>query len=562
MPEPVRGTVLVLEDDEGLAQLVRRRLERLGYAVVSATTPDEAMTVLEAGAVELVVLDYRLRGDVSGLDFYRRLQAEGSDIPAILVTGFADEAKVIEAIRAGVRDFVPKTPDFLDYLLPAIERVTSQVRTKRQAAETEAVRRTNEQLQESIAERRRLEEELRLRNEQLIEADRRKDEFLAMLAHELRNPLAAIGNCSKLLRRVTTQTDRDWCQEVIERQAGQLARLIDDLLDISRVARGKVELRKERISLREAVDRATATVRPLLSERSHTLTIALPAGPLRLEADPTRMEQILVNLLTNAAKYTDPGGQITVSARENKHETTITVTDTGVGIAPEMLPRIFDLFAQVDHSLDRAQGGLGIGLTLVRRLAELHGGHVEARSEGLGKGSEFSVRFPRPDDSETVTAKVDASPTLAHQTGACVLVVDDNRDMAIGMASLLQFAGFDARTAHDGTSALKAAYELHPQIILLDIGLPGMDGFEVAARLRSDETCKNTVIVAVSGYGQEADRRRSQEAGFDHHVVKPIDHDALITLLSDIIERKKHVRSNNSPSFAFAFDRPAASENN
>ncbi len=535
-----RGTVLVLEDDEGVTHLVRLRLERLGYVVVSATTPDDALGLIERGGVDLVVLDYRLRGDVSGLDFYRQLQAAGHDIPAILVTGFSDEGKLIEAIRAGVRDFVPKTTDFLDYLPPAIDRVMSQVRTKRQAAESEAVRQTNAQLQLLIAERQRLEKELRASNEQLVEADRRKDEFLAMLAHELRNPLAAVSNCITLLKRPGSEQDHSWCQETIDRQVQHLSRLIDDLLDVSRITRGKIQLQKQPLDLHDVAVRAATVVRPMIEERGQTLTLDLATGPLRLEADPTRVEQILVNLLSNAAKYTDRGGRITLSAQDDGRAVVIAVKDTGVGLAPDMLARIFELFAQVDHSLARSQGGLGIGLTLVQTLTELHGGSVEARSEGLGKGSEFIVRLPRAASvtTEPTTARPRArTEATTHESGSItrrrVLVVDDSVDTARGMTRFLKISGYDAESVHDGPAALEAVASFHPDAVLLDIGLPGRDGYEIARAIRDGAGGEHVFLIAVSGYAQERDRERATQAGFNHHLVKPVNLDALLALLSE-----------------------------
>jgi signal transduction histidine kinase len=462
------------------------------------------------------------------LEFYRQLQAGGQDIPAILVTGFSDEAKVIEAIRSGVRDFVPKTPDFLDYLPPAIERVMSQVRTKRQAAEAQAVLRINAQLQ-------RLEEELRTSNERLLEADRRKDEFIAMLAHELRNPLAAIGNCVRLLTRASTENDRLWSQEVISRQTRHLGRLIDDLLDVSRITHGKIELHKQPVDLRALAERAMTTVRPLIEERGHALTMALAPGPLPLEADPTRVEQILVNLLNNAAKYTEHGGQITLTVRPVGTELVIEVKDSGVGLAPDMLSRIFDLFAQVENSLARSHGGLGIGLTLVKRLVELHGGRIEAQSDGLGKGSQFIVRLPKLETLVTERPAVVEKPSEALRAEADqrarVLVVEDNTDTAQGMSMVLSASGYDVRAVFDGKSAIEAARVLRPHFILLDIGLPGLDGYQVARAIRGEPGTKGSVVIAVSGYAQEQDRERSRDAGFDHHLIKPVDFDALFALL-------------------------------
>ena len=364
------------------------------------------------------------------------------------------------------------------------------------------------------------------------EAERRKDEFLAMLAHELRNPLSAINSAAQLFGKLETEDELEWAKEVVLRQVKHLARLIDDLLDVSRISRGKIVLRKEFISLSPVVGSAVEAVRPLMEERKHELSVSLVNGGLRLEADPLRLEQVLVNLLTNAAKYTDAGGRIALTARQEGGEIVIKVRDTGMGITPELLPRIFDLFAQGDRTIARSEGGLGIGLTLVQKLTEMHGGSVTAASEGPGRGSEFTVRLPalaeaparRPDPRA-------ALPRVARQ-GSRVLVVDDNIDSATGLSRLLRLLGHDVRVSHDGHHALDAARAYSPEIVLLDIGLPGMDGYEVVRRLRSDDCCKDALIIAVSGYGQPEDIRRSREAGFDHHLIKPVDYDTLMTLFS------------------------------
>jgi PAS domain S-box-containing protein len=364
------------------------------------------------------------------------------------------------------------------------------------------------------------------------ESERRKDEFLAMLAHELRNPLSAISGAAQLLGNLETEAELEWAKDVVLRQVRHLARLIDDLLDVSRISRGKIGLRKEPIDLSPVVAGAVEAVRPLLEERKHELNVSLTNGGLRLEADPLRLEQILVNLLTNAAKYTDAGGKIALTARQEGTDVVIRVRDTGMGITPELLPRVFDLFAQGDRTMARSEGGLGIGLTLVQKLAEMHGGSVAAASEGPGRGSEFTVRLPalvgpagrKPEPRETL-------PRVARR-GSRVLVVDDNLDSARGLSRLLKLLGHDIAVAHDGEAALELARAHRPEIVLLDIGLPGMDGYEVARRLRTEECCHDALIIAVTGYGQPEDLRRSREAGFDHHLVKPVDYDTLITLFA------------------------------
>ena len=325
----------------------------------------------------------------------------------------------------------------------------------------------------------------------------------------------------------------------------QRSRLIDDLLDVSRITQGKGQLRKEPLDAAAILNSAVETVRPIMEERQHELTVALRPGTLQLEADPTRLEQIIVNLLANAAKYTEKGGEISLRARNEDGQIAIRVRDNGVGIPPEKLPQMFELFAQGDRTLARSEGGLGIGLTLVRSLSEMHGGTVEAFSEGPGKGSEFVVRLPAAaaPASAAATASPNSPVRPARKPAAAaakpapagtlrrVLVVDDNVDSARGTALILSRNGYDVRVAYDGPGALLAAQEHQPEYVLLDIGLPGMDGYEVAQHLRQDTNLAGVTLVAVSGYGQESDRRRSQEAGFDQHLVKPVDPGVLLGLL-------------------------------
>jgi signal transduction histidine kinase/DNA-binding response OmpR family regulator len=366
------------------------------------------------------------------------------------------------------------------------------------------------------------------------EADHRKNEFLSMLAHELRNPLAPIRNAVHLLQ-VQGPADAQLRKllGMIDRQVQHLVRLVDDLLDLSRITRGKIRLQTEPIEAGAVVARAVETSRPLIEARKHQLQVSLPPEPLRVQADPVRLAQVLANLLNNAAKYTEEGGRIWMTVERRDSEAVFQVRDTGVGIPPEMLATVFDPFTQVERSLDRSQGGLGIGLTLVRRLVELHGGTVEASSAGPNQGSEFVVRLP------ALAAEQLTAPALnggSHTNGAAdacrVLLVDDNRDGAESLAMLLRLSGHEVRVCNDGPAALVAASEFRPDVVLLDIGLPGMDGFEVARRLRQRSELENVMLVALTGYGQEEDRRKAQQCGFDHHLVKPADPAALTALFA------------------------------
>jgi PAS domain S-box-containing protein len=377
----------------------------------------------------------------------------------------------------------------------------------------------------------RLEEELRRRVDDLVGADRRKDQFLAMLAHELRNPLAPIRNAVELMRQVETlDPSFQPSREMVERQVKHLARLVDDLLDVSRINQGSIRLRKEVLDLGTIVQRAVEGTRAIIESRAHTLSVQLPAEPVRLEADPTRLEQVISNLLNNAAKYTMPGGHVWVTAGREEEEAVVRVRDTGIGVPPDVLERVFEPFVQSDGSLARSDGGLGVGLTLVRSLVEMHGGRVEATSPGLGQGSEFVLRLPAQLPSEPA---LPAEPTpAAASRGLRVLVVEDNIDAAESLATLLRLWNHDVNVVHDGRMALEAAREQQPEVVLLDIGLPGLDGYQVARRLRDEIGLDHALLVAMTGYGQPEDRRRSQEAGIQYHFVKPVEPLVLRNLLA------------------------------
>ena len=371
-------------------------------------------------------------------------------------------------------------------------------------------------------------------NQSLRDADRRKDEFLATLAHELRNPLAPIRNSLQILKmpRVDPATV-ERSREMMERQVHHLVRLVDD---VSRVMRGKIDLRRERVELATVVARAVETVQPLIDAQRHDLSVRLPAESLSLDADPVPLTQVVGNLLTNAAKYTEPNGRIRLSAARVGDEAVLRVRDDGIGIAPDVLPRVFELFVQVDHSATRSQGGLGIGLTLVKNLVEMHGGTVAARSEGLGMGSEFVVRLPLA--ARAVPAGGAPDPgDVAGPTGHAshrLLVVDDNRDAADSLAVFLRFQGHEVRVAHGGQAALEEAKAFKPDLIFLDIGMPGMDGYEVARRVRQQPGLESVVLAALTGWGQQEDRRRTAEAGFNHHLVKPPEPKAVEVVLAEL----------------------------
>jgi PAS domain S-box-containing protein len=391
-----------------------------------------------------------------------------------------------------------------------------------------------------ITERVQLESELQQRNKELAQEARRKDEFLAMLAHELRNPLAPIRNAVHLLRLIGPAEPRlEQARDMIDRQVAHMVRLIDDLLDVSRITRGKISLRKERLDLAEVVAQAAEVAGPLLTRKRQAFTLSCAPEPIEVEADPARLVQVIANLLNNAAKFTEPGGSITLSTERCNDDAcgtaaVIRVRDTGVGIAPELLPYIFDLFVQGETSLDRTEGGLGIGLTLVRHLVEQHGGRIEARSAGRGCGSEFVVTWPAAPPALAATARAAAVESAEPGRRLRILVVEDNLDAAESFVTLLQLQGHEIRAAQSGLTALEVASSFVADVAFIDLGLPGMDGYEVARRLRAIPGFQATVLVALTGYGQDEDKRRSLDAGFDHHLTKPVDPATIDRLLIGI----------------------------
>jgi PAS domain S-box-containing protein len=618
-----RSHVLIVDDDVDLATLQARQLKRAGYEVTVATTVDEALASVRRDAPNLVVLDLRLADGASGLELYERMRADGPNVPAILVTAFPDQAVAIKALRAGVRDFVPKTPDFLEYLPRAVDRVVAQVRVERKLIESEvrlasiigttmdAIVMCDDQLRiklfnhsaeemfgcpvaaaldepitrfvpglrlptatttagagvagssptrqrlevdgrrfdgsavpievsvsdvvvhggrmftviaRDITERRRIESELR-------EADRRKDEFLGMLAHELRNPLAAIMTAGEVLHRTVPDAQAQKLTGVVRRQTGALARMVDDLLDVSRVTMGKIQLVTEPLLLSVVVRRAADVIRDAMIKHSLRFDVDIDDDPVWLKGDATRLEQVLSNLLNNALKFTPAGGRVTLDARADGQDVIIRVADTGIGIPPAVLPRVFDLFVQADTSLDRAKSGLGIGLALVHKLVALHGGSVTASSAGPGQGSEFVVRLPVSNDE--LTAADVPPPPLVASTRLRVLVVDDQRDVADAVVMMLESIGHDAVALYDGAGALAASGEQRPDVMFVDVGMPGMTGYELARQIRRDPQLSKTYLVALTGYGRDEDRARAEEAGFDVHVTKPLAEPRLRAVLSD-----------------------------
>jgi len=384
-----------------------------------------------------------------------------------------------------------------------------------------------------MEEAKQTEVRLRMTEAALRDADHRKDLFLATLAHELRNPLAPIRTAAQILGSPRLAPDQlQWAQHVIQRQVARMALLLDDLLDIARITQGKLELKAERVKLTDVVDSAVEEVRPLLESKNHQLTVTLPSEELTLNADPLRLSQILSNLLTNAAKYTDPAGHINLSGGVQNGTLCLSVKDDGIGIAPQALTRIFEMFSQIDGTAARSEGGLGIGLALVKGLLDLHSGTIEARSDGLGRGSEFVVRLPltAATPSEASATEVDAPPVAC---GRRVMVADDNKDAADALAMLLELSGHEVRVAHRGRAALELAQRFRPDVAIIDIGMPDLSGYDVAKELRRESWGTGICLIALTGWGQDDDRQRAKDAGFDRHMTKPVEAWALEELLSN-----------------------------
>ncbi len=503
-----RPKVVLADDNADMRDYVRRLLST-DYEVIAVADGAEALRAATARKPDLVITDVMMP-KLDGFGLLKALREEPgtASTPIIMLSARAGEEARVEGLQAGADDYLTK-PFSARELLARVAGTLALAGARREAAQRE--------------------EEL------LREADRRKDEFLATLAHELRNPLAPIRNGLQILRlgRGNHQAEEQ-ARAMIERQVQQMVRLIDDLLDLSRISRGKIELRRERIDLAAAVQSAVETSRPLIEQAGHALTLSLPAEPVFVDADVTRLAQVFANLLNNAAKYTQKGGgEIRLAVEPMDQEVAVSVKDNGVGIPAPMLPQIFEMFTQVDRSLERTQGGLGIGLSIVKRLVEMHGGTVEARSEGRGRGSEFVVRLPvlTPEVQEP-GLRSDGEEPAGAPVRRRILVADDNVDSAASLAMLLEFMGNEVRTAHDGVEAVEAAAAFRPDVILLDIGMPRMNGYDACRRIREQPWGRGIAIAALTGWGQEEDKRQSREAGFDHHLVKPVEPAALEKLLA------------------------------
>jgi signal transduction histidine kinase len=575
-------SILLVDDQPQRLVAYRAILGNLDLDLVCARSGREALEYLMGREFAVVLLDVSMP-DMDGFEAAKLIHEHPrfEKTPIIFVTGVhLDDLDRLKGYSLGAVDYVsvPIVPEILRSKVSvlvelyckrkALQRANEDLATanarlseanialqEEKTRELEMLNRSlqranyeleaaNLSLQSEIAERSRAEQALK-------EADRHKDEFLAMLAHELRNPLAPIHNAIELMRmKPLADPQLNWSRDVIARQLTSLTRLVDDLLDVSRITRGKINLTRQAIELEAIISRAIETVHPLFDERKHQLTLELPEPGVMVFGDTTRLTQAIANVLGNAAKYTDEGGQIAVSAVVRATDVDIQIRDNGIGIRPEMLPHVFELFTQLDRDDGRTQGGLGIGLALVQRLVQMHGGEVSAASDGPGKGSEFVIRLPRlRDDEEPVEAPLPpaiGAPSESEMAavvaplvtaGAArmarrILIADDNNDALESLATLLQLSGHEVFTATNGGTALQSVERHLPEVVLLDIGMPLLDGYEVAKRIRAQPWGQRITLVALTGWGQDSDRRRSREAGFDSHLVKPLDLETLTDLLA------------------------------
>jgi signal transduction histidine kinase len=529
MDAPLR--ILLIDDDEDdyvLAKDVLADTMRQPYATVWASSYEAGLEAIRQPGIDVVLLDYRL-GSKTGIQFLEEPQVRAAGMPIILLTGQGERTIDLEAMQAGAADYLPK-----HHLSDTLERTIRHALERHR--DRAALRRMNEMLEQRVAERTA---DLERANTALKDADRRKDEFIAILAHELRNPLAPISNALAILDQAENNIElgRE-ARSTLNRQVGHMVRLVDDLLEVSRLSQGKIELRKSHIELATVVLQAIELARPLFERNAQEFVLKASAQPIHLYADPTRLTQVIGNLLNNASKFTPHGGRIELTTRQEGGHALISVKDSGIGIEPAHLPRVFDLFTQLDASLERTQGGLGIGLTLVKNLVQMHGGVVEAHSQGRHQGSEFVVRLPAENTAAPATGPAAASSASA-QPSLQILVVDDNRDAANTLSMLLRISKHKVSTAYDGHSAVEEFQKSGPDVVLMDIGLPGMSGLEAAQAIRALPGGQEVALVAMTGWGQDEDRQKTKEAGFDRHLVKPVERAALLELLAGLPVKRK-----------------------
>ena len=533
--------ILLVDDEPRNLTVLETVLANPGYRLVRAESADQALLALVSAEFAVIVLDIQLPG-MSGFELAHMIKQrkKTATVPIIFLTAYySEDQHVLEGYGTGAVDYLHKPVNSI--ILRSKVAVFADLHCK-----TRETAVANLALLAEVTQRRRVQDELRQlnndlelrvaeRTSELKENDRRKDQFLAMLGHELRNPLAPIRNAVAILKQLgANDPNLNWCRDVLDRQSEHLTRLVDDLLDISRVSRGKIQLHKEIVDLAVAAQQAIETCRPIIDARRHELTFALPPAPVHVHGDLMRLSQVVANLINNAAKYTDEGGRIWIDLAceaGDKRQAVIRIRDNGRGLNAEAVASLFDLFYQVEGNLDRSDGGLGVGLALVRSIVELHEGTVEAHSAGCGQGSEFIVRLPRA--SETTAGAVAEAPVpeTSAVAGMRILVVDDNHDAARSLGMLLKILGHEVLLAHDGNAAVTMALQERPAVVLLDIGLPELDGYQACQAMRR-QGLTSELIVALTGYGLEKDRQLAEEAGFDAHMVKPVNLPALLRLLA------------------------------
>ena len=548
---PDQVNILIVDDEPKNLLVLETVLDDPGYRLVRANSGQQALLALMAEEFAVLVLDVRMPG-MTGFELAQLIKErkKTARVPILFLTAYYNEDQhILEGYGSGAVDYLHKPVNAP--VLRSKVAVFVELYRKGRALEI-----ANRALLAEVADRRLAELRLSELNEtldhrvtertnalqaseaELRDADRRKDEFLATLAHELRNPLAPLRNALHVMRLKGALTpESKWGYELIDRQVQAMSRLIDDLMDVSRINQGKIELRRERVDVAGILRDAVESTLPLIDECDHRLELDLPQETLYLDADSTRLTQAFMNLLNNAAKYMDRGGRIDVSIRKEQTQVVLRVRDSGIGLPADRLTSVFEMFSQVETALSRSRGGLGIGLSLTQRLVHMHGGTVEARSEGLGRGSEFEVRLPLASaaSGEPDVAAVGDPHAHVEGGGLRILIADDNEDAAATMAVLLEVMGHTVHHVNDGEAAVQAARDFAPQVVLLDIGMPKINGYEACRQIRVLPGGAAMTVIAVTGWGQPEDKRSSQDAGFDQHLVKPVDPQALADLLAGVM---------------------------
>jgi len=527
-----RVNILLVDDQPAKLLSYETILSGLGETLITATSATEALECLLKTEIAVVLVDVYMP-DLDGYELAAMIRQHPRFQQTAIIFVSAVMLNDLDRLRGyecGAVDYVPVP--VVPEILRAKVSVFAELYRK-----TRALERLNSELEQRVAERTSA---LEATTVALQEADRRKDEFLAMLAHELRNPLAPIRTAVQLLRLKELGPQQSGrARDVIERQVEHLVTLIDDLLDVSRITRGMITLQRESVLVGAIVARAVETTRPAIDAQRLELTLELPDELITVDGDKTRLVQMLANLLHNASKFTDPGGRIHLKVVREGPQVALSVSDTGIGISQDLIPKAFELFTQVHSKSERAQGGLGIGLALVRRLTEMHGGTVTARSDGPGAGSEFTIRIPTLAAEKVATTHATEMNAIATLEPCRILVADDNQDAAESLTLQLQLAGHDVRTVRDGLEALEVAKAFKPHIVLLDLGMPRMDGYETARQIRLHAWGKNVTLIALTGWGQQKDRQRTSEAGFDVHLVKPVGEAQLFRALASADQQKR-----------------------